>query len=739
MCRNIIEAEQTLVSKPLMATSVERIMILNELKSQYKDLPQPKRFAQFLSILLERVSVPIEEYDLIAGRCVDRELSVEEEAAFQELIHEKKDKVTDVFLSSGHCTYSWEMVVKEGLPGLRARAWESMEKQTDKEKKIFLSALIEIYDCIRDYLLRYAKVADEKGMGKLSEICRKAATEKPNSFCVALQLLWTIAFINCAYITENPTLTLGRLDQILWPLYEKDIKNGQLTREQAAQYITDYYCKHNLIMGRGEHQVGDETNSTTFKRICCFDAPQYLLLAGTDEKGASAVNELTYLFAECIRPTFKNPVIVVRYHKNMNAEHPKLWKLLTEKALKSASMMFYNDDNVISTFRRIGLPEEQCRKYEHFGCNWPSPGHNGAWLQQGPRAAKFKAFLSDEEEKKHGVLNFRARSPYGWAEEFVLVLKELAKKDQDMLSIEDFYQEFFERMEEYLDYKLAFLAEEVKIRKRRPAAFATFGDCFLQTSIQRGECFAAGADYFFAFQSFYMFGTTVDCFITIDKLVFIDKKVTLAQMIEAIEHNYEGYEDVLALCRNVPKYGSDTSHSNYHVKRIAETYCDLVIKKNKPYLESVRLFLEPCIQSDTWHLKWGKLFGATPDGRMAYTSFSQNSRPSNGACINGMTAMLNSMLNIPSDGVLSGALNLDVDPGQFKGESGHALFASILAVYFNRGGLHAQVSSAGREELMDAQIHPELHRDLRVRVTGYSGVFVDICKKLQDDIIERFQ
>ena len=101
--------------------------------------------------------------------------------------------------------------------------------------------------------------------------------------------------------------------------------------------------------------------------------------------------------------------------------------------------------------------------------------------------------------------------------------------------------------------------------------------------------------------------------------------------------------------------------------------------------------------------------------------------------------MFNSMLHLPTDGVLSGALNLDVDPRQFARETGHALFAALLATYFNRGGLHAQVTCANVNDLIDAQKNPHLHRDLRVRVTGYSGVFVDIEKRLQNDIIERLK
>ena len=219
----------------------------------------------------------------------------------------------------------------------------------------------------------------------------------------------------------------------------------------------------------------------------------------------------------------------------------------------------------------------------------------------------------------------------------------------------------------------------------------------------------------------------------------LKKKLTLSQLLEATRADFEGYEDVLALCRNAEKYGMDTPLSNAHAKRLSETFCEIVIRRSKPYLEQYGIYLVPCMQSDTWHLKLGEQFGATPDGRRAGTPFSQNTRPSNGACTNGLTAMLNSMLCLPYDGLMSGALNLDVDKEEFCTEKGKLIFASILGTYLNRGGLHAQISVSNAEELRDAQLHPDAHRDLRVRVTGYSGIFVDICKKLLDDIIQRFE
>ena len=736
---NINEAHLSLTEKPLNATSVERFIILNRIKSDWKELPSPLRFSKFLSTLLSEVSVPVKPHDLIAGRCVDRVLTDEEEKEFQKWINDADYAPRTAFLGSGHCTYSWETVAKEGLVGLKDIAKKQLSAENNQDKRIFLTAIIEIYDAISEYMLRYAKEAERKGLFALAENLYKGATEKPSNFASALQLLYIIAFINCAYITPNPTLTVGRLDQILYPLYKADLESGAITREKACDLITDYYCKHNLMMGRGEHQVGDATNSTTFNRICNFDAPQYLLLAGTNEKGELAVNELTEMFAECIVPQFKNPVVVVRYVKGMDAKCPKLWQILCEKALSSASLMFYNDGNIFSTLKRMGIPEEDARNYAHFGCNWPSIGAKSAWMLGGPNAFAYGTVESQEEAKKLNIPFMRTRSACGWPEDFMETLKELAARESEGVTIDDFYDLFFDKMAEFIDRKLDYLSSELTARRRKPSAVLTYGDCFFDESLKNAECFSASATYHFEVQAFQMFATVADCFIAVDQLVMIEKKLTLKQLLDATNCNFENAPHIWAMCRNADKYGMDTPLSNSHATRLSSRATELILTKNRPYYEKQKLFLVPCMQSDTWHLKLGEKYGATVDGRLANKPFSQNIRPSNGVCVNGLTAMLNSVLSLPANGLLSGALNLDIDTKQFSGEGGIQLFSSLLATYFNQGGLHAQVSATTLEDLIDAKINPDAHRDLRVRVTGYSGVFVDICERLQNDIIERFK
>jgi hypothetical protein len=421
----------------------------------------------------------------------------------------------------------------------------------------------------------------------------------------------------------------------------------------------------------------------------------------------------------------------------MAAEQPRLWEILTEKALDSASLMFYNDTGVMAAYERLGIPREVCRDYYHFGCNWASPTTRATWLQGGPKASKYRAPMSEQEKKMLSVPYTRSPDEYDGPEAFLRIMRELADK-QDA-SMDDFYDRLLARFGEFVDYKLELALLEKTVRQRKKSAVLTFGDCFFPYAIERAGCASACADYFFELLMVRMFGTLVDCIITVDELVFRQKKLTLSQLLAATDADFVGYEDILALCRGVPKYGSDSELSNAHVKRLSRAVTDLIIEKSRPYTEKYGVLVQPAMQSDTWHLKLGEKFGATPNGRRAYAPFSQNSRPSYGSCTAGLAGMLHAMQELPRDGLTSGALNLDVQRSEFAAPEKKRLFGVILATYFDGGGLHAQVSTADVRDLIEAQKEPDRYRDLLVRVTGYSGVFVDLCEKLQNDVIERMK
>lgn len=737
---NINEALKALTEKPLKSTSFDRVRLLGEMRDNYKDLPQPERFGKIMYDFLDKVEIPLVRGDLIAGRASDKLLSDEEEEYFRQFEHDPNNLYRNTIFDTGHCTLDWENLINLGITGMKDRAIESLECHADEEQKSFLRGAIGLYDAIINFMARYANAAKEMGDQELCDSLTSLTIGAPKNFRDALQLCWIIALIDTSYIAPNPTLSVGRLDKYLYKFYRNDIDSGVYTKERLSEFIVDYYCKHNLNMGRGEHQLGDESNTTGFNRIFNFDAPQYLAIAGTDEQGKPVANELTQLMVDCIVPRFKNPVFVVRYYKGMADDYPELWSSICRKALQSSSLMIYNDNDVIGAFNRLGVPVEDARNYEHFGCNWAGLGQNSCWMHSAPHSSHFYPEMSETEREELKCHYMRTTSVCGWVGEFLGVIRELNSRAQAPDSIEEFYDEFFERFREFISCKLERIKSELEVRYRRPSRVISFGDCMrLNPIVTATANNTTAAKYHFEIHSFMSAATIADCFTAVDQLVFKEKKLTLKQLVSAMDANFEGYDDVLALCRNADKFGSDGELSNYHAKRLVDTYADILKELSAPYFEKYGIVLMPTIQTDTWNIKEGRVTGASPDGRLAGEPFSQNSRPALGSCRNGLTGMLSSLLHLPFDKLASGSLNLDVQPQQFKGEAGERVFENLLKTYFDNGGLHAQVSCLDVSELEDAKLHPEKHGDLLVRVTGYSGIFVDMGEKVQDYVIERMK
>lgn len=737
---NVEEAIAALTEKPLKTTSFQRIKLLGDIKNACFGLPQPLAFAKAMSYLLENVDTPVCDTDVIAGRYVDKVLTKEEEEYFRAFVADRKNLYRTTIFETGHCTLDWEDLIKSGLVGLKARAEKSLEKyRGDKDKEIFLQGAIGFYDAVIAFAKRYAAAAEKAGKSDVAAALDAIAVRAPESFLEGVQLWWLIAFIDCAYVTANPTLSLGRPDVFLYDLYNKDKARG-VSDERIEEIITDYYCKHNLIMGRGEHQLGDESNTTGWDRILNFDAPQYLHLAGTDKNGLPVVNELTTLFARCIRPILKNPVVVVRYYEGMADEHPDLWHIFMQKAKESCSLMFYNDNDVISAFRKVGVPLPDAREYEHFGCNWAGLGKNSCWLMSAPRSPHFSPDSTPEEKEELKESYYRTHRANGWTQDFMEVARELNEKSVPPESIDEFYAAFNERVRKFVTFKLENMKKELLVRNRHPSAVLTVGDCFRVPPIETATANnASAAKWHFQIQTLICFASLVDMFTAVDKLVFRDKKYTLSELFEAVDANFEGYLPVLTACRKVNKFGSDDELSNYHAARVLKDYLEIVQKSSVPYAEKYGIVLMPSIQSDTHNMRMGAASGATFDGRLAGEPFSQNSRPSFGSCVNGITGMFSSLLKLPMNGLASGSLNLDIQPKDFRGVGGTKLLGSLIKTYLDGGGLHVQVSCQDVGEFIDAQAHPEKHRDLVVRVTGYSGIFVDFSKQVQDYVIERMK
>lgn len=744
------EAIDALTKKPVKSTTLERIRLFT-----YADehvvcgLPQPLQYGLGLKYVLENISIPIKPYDLILGRIQEEVPDEEGERFFQEVCERYKrdclpwDKGTMPFwvFDQGHTSFYWRDVIQLGLVGLKRRAEKQLEQHranhSSEDTLNYLQGAIYVYEAIQAYLIRYAEAALNAGLNEAAEACLHAAVRAPQGFREALQLLYTISFIYCSMLAGNPTLTYGRLDLFLKEIYEADIKSGKLTRADAGLLILDYYAKNNLNMGRGEHQlsINDESLSTGWQRCLNFDAPQYLYIGGTAWDGTSACSDLTQQFAEEIVPRFKNPVVLVRYAKGMMTDYPTLWETLVTKMRDSASMMVYNEQDVISAYLRAGVDPEDAFDFEHHGCNWPNiPGRDGGFSNH--------LYMWARHMKPEDWAYFNSkRSFWGIVPRLVMeTLHRINDVDIPNVNLDTLFDTYKSAIRPYFEEVLESVERERECMLREAPGVLLFMDCFFKDCIlQAKNSYTGGCKYFTTKVSFGGFATAADSMITVDELVFRRHIITLKELIEAVDDNFEHYPQVLALCRSVPKLGSDDTHAN----EIASRFLKLLTNETSRLTEKInkdewpRIVIRQSIESDTGHIRIGAMLGATPDGRLAGMPVSQNCQPSVGASCNGLTSRLMSMASLPFDRIMSGAQNISIQPRLFAGETGLRNLAALIGTYFEMGGLQTQISAVDIEELYDAQRNPDKHRDLMVRVTGYSAVFVDMIKKAQDDIIKR--
>jgi len=503
----------------------------------------------------------------------------------------------------------------------------------------------------------------------------------------------------------NPTLTFGRMDELLLDSYRNDIADGRISREEAGDLIEDFYCKNNLCLGRGEHQMsGGSEKETGWRRNLTYDAPQYVVLGGYRQDDSEVANELTELFLERIVPRFENPVMVLRYTNNL-PEH--IWRLACEKMRANSSFMVYSDENIIPAMIHCGIDEKEAVTYTMHGCNWPDiPGIQRQ--VRGNQALLPRYFLD-----------------------------ALLNSNGELTSIDDVYERFATLFRSEMEGVCNGLRDGRKNWEENGPGILRVDDCFLDGPVEKARSWAhGGVKYPNIICAISSLATAADCFAALDELVFVSKRVSLDTLRQALRDDFAGQEALRQLCLNAPKFGQDDDRADKHAVRVLNMVLEEIDKASR-FGSDDEVCVFRCLETDMRHIGIGKGTGATPDGRHAGRPTSENTSPYPGSCKNGLTAMFNSVAKLPLNRINSGALNVRIDPKLAAGEEGLTKLAALLRTYFDKGGLQVQLSLADIEELRDAQINPECHRDLMVRITGYSAVFIDMAKHAQDEIIRR--
>lgn len=620
---------------------------------------------------------------------------------------------------------NYEKIFKVGLAGLIREAEEglaSLDREVPAdyvEKKEFLNAVIVSLRAMIKFAHRYADLAemmaeeteDPANRTRLKEIaavCRYVPENPPRTLLEALQSFF---FIHVGRYLEYSTLGIGvRFDKVFGPYYEQDVRDGRITREEALELLQLLWVKF--------HELGLVYSPMLSGIYGGVESLQAITIGGVDDNGLDVTNEMTYLVLETGK-TMKTlePSIALRYHDGTPDE------LLSEAADVIRSGIGYpslfNDRSIISTLENWNVPENDARDYAITGCVYLEiPGKNVARRALGgfvpPKCLwwALRRGIHPETGEQWGAPTPDPRS---------------------FKSAEDVLEAYFEQVRFFFD-KLNRIEKTCRslYEKYLPRPFysAVLDDC-----IEKGLDCRKWAYPSSVHDICIIVGITnvADSITAVKKVVFDDRKITMDQLLEALEANWDGYEDIRQMMINAPKYGNDDDYAD-----------DIAVKvhhgTSAVLAEFTDRFGNPCRGDGSGvSATYGCAFDtpATPDGRFAGEPFADATlSPIQGMDKKGPTAVLKSASKIDTAKTYNHLLNQKFMPSSLEGDM-KDIFVGYLRSWGELDISHIQFNVVERETLIDAQAHPEKHPDLIVRVAGYSAYFTDLSKGLQDSIIAR--
>ena len=616
----------------------------------------------------------------------------------------------------------FERVIKEGARSIIAEAEECLKNlryfsEDCLKKQKYWEAVIRVFKAWVRFAGRYADLAEkmageeknEKRKAELLEmarICRKVPYEPAETFPEALQSFWFAFLLAC----PSPTTTAGRFDQYMYPYYRHDIDNGLLTDEDVLEYLEIMRCKV-MKINRVSGKANRSKNSGMAKWY-------NWTIGGVDAEGNDATNELSYLLLESAKDTLlPHFTVTVRVHENT----PEKLLLKACEVVKTGLGMpaFLSDKSYINFFLNGDMPIEEARDYCATGCvdgNIPAKTRSQV-VTFFIIAQAFDVFMHN------GFCRYTG--------------EEVGMKTGDVTKMETF-EEFKAAFYRQFDYLLHMAAERNNVELL--AERELFPDPFRSALMEGGV--ASGKDMLdrhFDFENGSLLGAvggvnTGDSLAAIKKLVYEEKKYTMAELLAALDANWEGYEEMRADFVKAPKYGNNDDYADTLVAEVYQFFADTCYSMDTAYGGKVT----PNAISISAHQPGGMVTGATPDGRKTGEILADASlSPDHGKDTNGPLAVLQSAMKVNQDPYQGTLLNMKFAPSSLKTEEDLKKMGSMIRTYLTHGGKHVQFNVVKREEMEDAKVHPEEHPELVVRVAGYSAYFTRLSGMIQDEVINR--
>jgi len=545
---------------------------------------------------------------------------------------------------------------------------------------------------------------------KMTEVCRKVPACAPETVHEMLQHYW---FIHLGVITElNPwdSFNPGRLDQHLFPVYLKEMEAGTLTKEQLYDLLGCFWVKFNNHPSPPKIGV-TASESNTYTDFCLIN------LGGVKADGTDAVNEMSYILLDVIKEMrILQPGSMVQISK----KNPDRFIYRALDIIKTGfgQPSCFNTEAIIQELLRQGKSLVDARNGGASGCvETGAFGTESYWLSGYFNLAKvLELTLNNGYDKR---TNRQVGLETGYAQEY----------------------KTFDGLMEFFKLQVKFFAD-IKVRGNNmiEKTFATwlpvpFLSLLIEDCILNGKDYnCGGARYNTTYIQGVGLGSITDMLTSIRYNIYDSKHLSWNEISRALEADFEGYETIqYDLVYNTPKYGNDDDYADQHAVAVFEIYYDAVNGRPTSRGAVHRINMLPT----TSHVYFGSVIGATPDGRKAYKPLSEGISPSQGVDNQGPTSVIKSASKIDHLRTGGTLLNQKFSPQFFEDEDSYNCLTALIRSYFSLDGHHIQFNVVNAATLKEAQKHPELYRDLIVRVAGYSDYFNDLGEDLQNEIINR--
>ncbi len=585
------------------------------------------------------------------------------------------------------------------------------------EKFRYYQAVIMSLEAANTLADRYAVLADEMAaketnpvrkaeLEQIAATCHAIPRKPASTFREALQCFW----FNFLMLSPSTTLPGGRFDQFMYPYYKKDLEEGRITEEEAIELLCCLRLK--------DMELNRTSGKNNRKKNAGMAKWHNFTIGGVDRDGNDATNDITYLVLEAAKIT-KTPhhTITVRVHQG--TPEKLLVKALEVVRMGMGLPAFIGDESYIKCFTSRGMPLEDARNYCMTGCldaNVPGMSRTGP-VPMVTIPLIFDIFRHQGMDVKTGV---KAGIDVGEFTSFAT------------------YEDMFAAFRKEMAYILHLVGEKnnVELKITQELLPDPLRSAMMWKGIESGKdtfCRVMPFENGAVLNPIGMVNVG-DSLAAIKKLVYEEKKYTLQELYDALEADWEGYEEMRRDFESAPKFGNNDDYVDLIVRDCYKAFCD--IADEIPTILGGKHI--PTGISITSHQPGGGLTGATPDGRKAGEILADGTMsPMHGCDHCGPTAVFNSAMKVDQDPFQATLLNMKFGPSALKKETDLEKLGSMIKTYLTNGGKHVQFNVVDKETLEAAKDDPKAHRDLIVRIAGYSAYFVQLNDQMQDEVIAR--